>query len=277
MRQIKSQFRGKHDDFLLCDEPSELVTAFEQFGAEHRSGSSWQGNVGTAESLRRAQSGDFSLVAESDALVAKLEDQIIRTKKWRNIDDVVGSLPNVPAYLAGVPQSMRRRTREDRDDAPITVFVDLTSSAGIGSREVMLRGTTVLAFARLLTEHRAVTLWAGVALGGPSSSTVAWRIDTAPMDLARAAHLLCSTSMSRGVGYALATAFGQNIRGSWPFSNFDLHKHTAQERLQAVFATELCYVPPIYLTDPLVSDPLGWIKRELLRYTGQGGEEDAAQ
>jgi hypothetical protein len=42
---------------------------------------------------------------------------------------------------------------------------------------------------------------------------------------------------------------------------------------------KLLLVPPIYVTDPLVTDPVGWIKRELARYTGSGAdgcEEDAA-
>ena len=276
MRNISTTHAGMSDEYLFCDEPSELSETYERYHAKHRDASymrDWYGGLGTCEGLRRAQSGDNALVAASDALISKLEDQIIHSKKWRNIDDVVGSLPNVPAYLAGYPCAMRRRIRVDRDDAPLCIFIDLTSSGGIDARKVLARGTAVLALARMLIEHRAVTLWAGIALGGGrvGSSTVAWRIDTAPLDLARAAHLLCAPIMSRGVGYELSYA-AHGSSGSWPLGSYEKHKASAQGRLQAVMGCEICYVPPIYLTDALVNDPLGWIKRELARYTGSGGD-----
>lgn len=275
MRDVRTTFEKRDDLYLFLDEASELAEAYARFGAEHKPRGDWYGGQDTHEALRRATAGDLALVAPSDALVSRLEDQVIHTKKWRNIDDVVGSLPNVPAYLAGHPVAMRRRQREDRDDAPISVFIDLTSSGGIDATSVLARGTTILAFARLLTEHRAVELWAGIALGGPMSSTVAWRIDTTPLDLARAAHLLCAPSMSRGVGYELSYA-AHRSSGMWPFSDYGRHKASAQRRLEAVMLREVCYVPPIYLTDPLVTDPVGWIKRELARYTGHsGGKGDA--
>lgn len=272
MREICTTWGGKEDLFALCESGSELGREFVKRGLRFEGGS-WYGGVGHEESLRRLTTGDNSLVAESDRLMRALEDQVPLTKRWKNVDDVVGGLPNVPAYLAGTPINMRRRVKLMREDAPISVFVDLTSSAGIDAERLFKRGTAILAFVRLLTEHRAVELWAGIGLNSSSggSSMIGWRIDTAPLDLARSAHLLCSPSVARGLGYKFAQSL-HRAGGSWPFRSFDKHKASGEERLRAVLGTEIKFIPPIFVTDELVTAPVKWIKRELARYMPKDSE-----
>lgn len=229
-------------------------------------GGEWYGDT-FAEFEKRAELGDESRVASSEAFLAKIEDQVPMSRGWRNVDDVVGAVPNVPAFLAGHPQCMRRRERRARDNAPLTIYMDLTSSAGIDSDDVERRGVVLLALTRLLVEHRPVELWVGASLGSPRlSGTVAWRIDTAPLDLARAAYHIAATSMSRTFGYGINRAV--NLTGGhWPFQDYDLHCRTAAERLRPVFGgTELLYIPPIMLGDEMTRDPVGWLKRTMARY-----------
>jgi hypothetical protein len=263
----------------LIEEACKTQGIYE-FGVENKS---WYGNVSFAQAIARTHTGDSALVAPSNALISQLEDQVVHTKKWRNVDDVVGAITNVPAFLAGVPQCMRRRQRTMRDDAPVVIFMDLTSSAGIKAEDLLARGTAILAFARMLSDHRTVELWGGISLGEDYygarytgteekawSNTVGWRIDTAPLDLARAAFLLASPAIARGIGYALggATSTKGRWNGSWPFGNHSAHVRTQEERLRrALGNSEVLLVPSIYLNDPLVRDPVGWIKRELSRYT----------
>lgn len=217
-----------------------------------------------------------NLVQSSEEYLRSIEDQVPMSRGWRNVDDVVGALPNVPAYLAGHPQSMRRRVRTMRDTAPLSVFVDLTSSGGIDSAKVTRRGVVLLALVRLLVEHRAVELWVGSALGPRStysraSWTTAWRVDTAPLDLARAAYHVGATAMSRGFGYGVCK--GRGSGGRWPFNHYGLHTQTAEQRLKDVFpGQEVMYVPPIYLNDPMTANPVGWLRRVMEKYV-TGGEE----
>lgn len=78
--------------------------------------------------------------------------------------------------------------------------------------------------------------------------------------------------MSRGFGYNLTRElFGTS--GGWPFNNFELHKRTAVERLKPVFGFgEVLYIPPIYLEDELINNPVGWLKKQMKQYVNQGDE-----
>lgn len=266
MRKVETKTKWGRDDYLLIDAGELTVTA----RATSFSVSSWSGGGTREQFLSKVELGDQSLVQQSDDYLAKIEDQVPVSRGWRNVDDVVGAVPNVPAFLAGHPQCMRRRERTMRDTAPLAIYMDLTSSGGITAQVVQRRGVVLLALTRMLVEHRAVELWVGASLGGSSlrgSGTVAWQIDTAPLDLARAAHRISSTTMSRGFGYS-ACQQRLSTKGSWPFNSYALHVETAPSRLQTVFAGQtLLYVPPVYLTDPLVTNPVAWLKKTMAKYT----------
>ena len=249
-----------------------LMTAGEIPGVVEKhnisGGGGWYGE--TREGFERhVRLGDESLVEESDKFLSRIEDLVPQSRGWRTIDDVAGSVPNVPALLAGHPLAMRRRQRVDRDNSPLAIYMDLTSSGGIGSSDVQRRGVALLALTRLLVSHRAVTLWVGASLGKYGvSGTVAWQIDTAPLDLARSSYHVAATSMSRLFGYTLNRSV-LGTGGSWPFNNYELHCRTARERLMPMLgAGELLYVPPIVLHDALTKDPVGWVRRTMAEYTG---------
>ncbi len=281
---MKLDFEGREDHYTLLD-AGDLRGTVERIGlGAHKSFSgSWYGGMAAAEAVKALSTGDPSLVPASDALLAKLEDLLPQTSKWQKINHVSGIRVNMSAHLAGLPKSMRKRKRLDRDDAPVTIFMDLTSSAMVSASDLLKRGTAILALARALVQHRPVELWGGIALGEGSggyrygsnaaawSSTVAWRIDTAPLDLARAAFLLAHPAVARGIGYGIGPLLAghQNWDGSWPFGAHDLHVRTQSARLRNAFgAAEMLVIPPIYGTDPLVTQPLEWIQRELARLTG---------
>lgn len=273
MRQEQMSTEWGLDKYLLMD-TSEIPTVTESYSKWMQYHDiSWTGGDDYYAMRRKAVAGDEGLVSKSEQLLAEIEDQVPISRGWRNVDDVVGSVPNVPAYLAGHPQCMRRRERADRDTAPLTVFVDLTSSAGINAHHVLRRGIAILALVRALVEHRAITLWAGVAQDvGSGSGTVAWQIDTAPLDLARAAYHIAHPAMSRRFGYGANRAFNGS-GGGWPFNNFETQRKTAQVRLERLLGGEVLHVSPIFINDPSVADPIGWVKRTIAKYTGT--QEDA--
>jgi hypothetical protein len=269
MRKIDVKATEGKDQYLLL-EGGELneYNRIHASDLSHKIGedSYWYGTTYN-QFAQKVETGDESLVAESETFLSQIEDQVPMSRGWRNVDDVVGAVPNVPAFLAGHPQCMRRRERTMRDTAPLAIYMDLTSSGGISASAVQKRGIVLLALTRMLVEHRPVELWVGTSLGGPGKAgTVAWRIDTAPLDLARAAFHISATVMARGFGYCLCQKLF-NTGGGWPFASHSVHCNTAKARLSQVFAgQELLYIPPIYVTDELVSDPVGWIKRTLDGY-----------
>jgi hypothetical protein len=272
MRQVEQATNHGLDKYIFMDagEIPDVIDA--NVGAFRGHGGDWEGD--TVSSFRsKAAVGDNSLVEESERFLAEIEDQVPMSRGWRNVDDVVGAVPNVPAFLAGHPQCMRRRERAARDNAPLAIYMDLTSSGGIDASDVARRGVVLLALCRMLVEHRAVELWVGASLGGWSrggSGTVAWRIDTTPLDLARAAYHIGATAMSRLFGYKLNQSLNRT-GGAWPFNNYDLHVRTAEERLRRIMdhGGDLLYIPGIYLTDPMTRDPIGWLKRTMQQYVKQ--------
>jgi len=216
---------------------------------------------------RLVTTGDESLVKQSEELLNQIEDQVPVSRGWRNVDDVVGAIPNVPAFLAGHPQCMRRRERASRDNAPLTIYMNLSSSMAIGKDLILKRGVTLLALIRCLLNHRSVELWVGSTIGESGKmATAAWRIDTAPLDLARASFQIADTSMSRLFGYAMCEAQTDCHLGGF---GFDIFEKDGALLKNVTGWSELLYLPAIYWNDPLVVDPVNWLKRTLKQYIGE--------
>lgn len=272
MRQVKVDTKHGLDQyaFLEAREIPGLIEKYkEKIGINVGHGYGWSG--GSMETLRKhASQGDESLVSASEKFLAEIEDQVPLSRGWTNVEDVVGAIPNIPAFLAGHPQHMRRRQRVARDTAPLTIYMDLTSSAALSAVTVQKRGIVLLALVRMLVEHRPVSLMVGTSKGRYGvSGTIAWRIDTTPLDLARAAYHISSTTMARGFGYGVDDAIHET-GGSWPFGSYDLHCKTAAARLQAVTDIgEVMYIPPIFVADEMVQRPVEWLKRVMAKYLGE--------
>lgn len=264
--------KGGTDYFAVCDLPgfaelADNVTTMYRTSCHSRS--EWHGNKDFAKSIDQVRNGDLSGVAASEALLDKLETEHFITPVWRNRLDVVGGSPCVPAYLAGHPMAMRRRERVMTEQGPIAIIVSMTLSGGIDTETTRKRGATLLALVRMLSASRPVELWTAVCLGGSGYGThVLCRLDTAPLDLARAAHMLTCPSVTRGLGYGIC----QTMRtgGSWPHGDFDKYQRTARELYTGVTgaAGDVLYVGAAHLSDPTVREPVKWLKETLAQYGG---------
>jgi len=271
MRKFSKNTQYGKDQFLFLS-AGEIPGMVAKYDGHFTSGS-WAGDS-MSDFKRKVSLGDPALVAESEKFLNSIENLVPVSRGWRNYDDVVGAIPNIPAFLAGHPQCMRRRQRVAKENAPLTIYMDLTSSAAIEAKTVQRRGVVLLALVRMLVEHRPVELWVGISKGrGGLSGTVAWKIDTTPLDLARSSYHIGATMMARGFGYGIDDAVHQT-GGSWPFSSHDLHCRTAKARLmEAMDVQDMLFVPPIFVTDPLTNDPVGWLKRTMKEYAGVGEED----
>ncbi len=263
---------GSRDTWRIFENPSDLANG--TLDREHARGGNWHG--GTGEQAKQwARTGKPELVAPSDAILTALEAsaESIVTRSSRIINDVAGACPNVPAMLAGQPLAMRRRMREHTDRAPVCVIVDTTISAGIGHGTIRQRGAALLAFVRLLSQKRAVELYSGVGVhnGGRNACYVFTRIDTAPLDLTRAAFMLCDTAATRVLGYGNAPGF----TGAWPYRRGALSAEAFSDVARQAFPhlAEFVAVPGLHLTDKLVTAPLQWIIERLAEF-GELNEAD---
>lgn len=198
---------GRKDTILQFDSIGELAD-FQQArpAAGSYFGGSFAGGISRQQATVMLRTGDLSMVPESDKHLAKLEAIAgFEARQFRTFDDVAGGVPNVPAVLANQPLFMRQRRRIESQQAPLTVYVDLVSSAGIKAEDMAKRGAAVLALVRILASKRPVNLWAGCTSGlnrdgSTDLSGIVYPIDTAPLDLARAAHILTNQSVPVAIG-----------------------------------------------------------------------------
>lgn len=211
-------------------------------------------------SRARLTEGDLSMVAPSDAFLSKFENLVQETARnaWR--DDVCGSIPNVPAFIAGHPLAMRRRTREACETAPITVFCDAFASYSFSLKDITTRGAAVLALVRILSTRRAVTLYVGCTSHNHdgNSYVVAVRMDTQPLDLARAAYALASPLFLRRPMADALKAIG--CEGSMAAPTEDDMGSTAQNIAGAITADGPAIIAPAMIGHADVCrNPEAWI------------------
>ena len=244
----------------MFDSLDALADAAERPSSYRCNDDAWAGGS-LREAIRRTRDGDLGLVVQSDALLEKFESLSLPTLRREWYNEVAGHVANVPAFLAGHPQAMRRRRRVDADQAPVTLFVDVFASCGFSKGEILARGAAVLALARVLAAHRALSLY--VAFGctprrGAAGVAVAVRIDTSPLDLAHAAYALASPLFLRQVMFHVTE---QIAPGSDPFPPLS-GRHIGPLALEMLGAgTQIVTVPGV--VSDVTRDPGAWIEARI--------------
>lgn len=276
IEEVQAVQPGAVDSFLICDLPGLAEAAH---GLRDDGLSGWYGGRSIAQSTAFLEAGDLSNVEASEQYLSAMEAQVFVSRKYRVIDDVAGGVPNVPNYLAGLPYAMRRRIRTTTATAPLAIFADLTSSGGISAADVRKRGCAILCLVRLLANLRPVELWAFTGIGSHAKANyTVCRVETAPLDLARAAHVLTCPSVSRGIGYGLAEQRFHSA-GGWPYGDAcKLQRQHGAAIMARVCdpGSDVLFVPPVYLTDDSVKAPEKWIADKLAEYGGQTVQHEEA-
>lgn len=186
----------------------------------------WKLGEETALCLRN---GDWDAVKRADRMLAKIEALTnVETSAYRTIAAIAGGAPNVPAHLSNSPLAMRQRRRVIDDLNPITIVVDIVTSGGISHDKIERRGAAILALVRLVGEVRPVSLHVTAGMkSGRQNTFLSAIIDTAPLDLSRAAFALCAPEFQRRVCFGIhdeitrkrtGEASGGTIR--WAFGDY---------------------------------------------------------
>jgi len=282
---------GRSKDMFLIGDMAQTAARFAAVPENHPSrischeGNDWTGRVAYDESLRRVHEGCTAAAAKSDAYLSKLEARDFVSRKFVTVASVAGGLPCVPAALAGHPLAMRQRRRQMTDSAPLAIVVDVASSGSVRASELEKRGGAITALVRLLSAVRPVSLYIGcsVTLGGTKDAThVFCRMDTAPIDLARTAHMLTHASVARGMFYALCYqrggAQGDERSLKWPYAEgpklIRAHAHAILSRAIPE-ATESLYIGAAFETDDCIDQPEKWLQAMLEAHGGQPVTEAA--
>ncbi len=269
----------------MSDAANDWQNVFKSRGSSYTNQpvSSFTGNKDTVGAIAALTEGDMSAVSKSDALLSKLEDFIhITASKFMIVDDVAGAVPNVPAYLAGHPLTMRRRQRTQSEQAPLTLVLDTCVSAGITPNQIMERGVAILAMVRALSAVRPIELYIGWTLGmygtrpdGAKGSDCAnsgfVRIDTAPLDLARSCYALTHPSFLRVFGFEYGgNAMDGNTRSiPWGFNDSTLVRLALPDLAKVAFGENALVIPGMHFEDKSKNDPLVWLFAYLKAFGGE--------
>lgn len=270
---------GAEDHFILGDMTDFLALA-KNSGFYPRD--AWKGGLDANGVNHAIEHGHLPSAAQSEKFLAEVESLIPQapTSRHEIIDDVVGAFPNVPAFIAGQPLSMRRKVKRPNEFQPIAVVVDLTSSAVISAETVAKRGAAILALVRALSARRPVELWIGCGLDANSQRNALWqfyKMDTAPLDLARTAFMLAHPGACRGAMHQIAYGREYRFEGNWPYGTGPVR----EDKFRAILAramphvTDVIACPSIYATDQSVSNPVAWIAAHLATHAGEFEAEAA--
>lgn len=240
------------------------------------------GGLPISDCFNKARHGDDSAVEVSDDYLAKLENvsDFVMTSHKTSLQ-VVGGGVCVPAALTGHPMHMRSRRRVESQQTPLTIFASITSSAGVGESALRQRGAAILALVRILSSRRPVTLWAGYCLRERDRCddlhVGAIRIDTSPMDLTRAAHMLTHQSIARGFGIRPCVIDRTTLNNGIDngdglpvgLSVGDVHRNASERFIRDTFNTggaDVFIIGGAYLDDPLIKNPVAWIQKQVLAF-----------
>jgi hypothetical protein len=243
----------------------------------------WAG-ASARETLARIDCGNPALTAKCDRLLDRMESVPFATSRFATVAAVAGGAPCVPAYLAGSPMAMRRRVRIADDFAPLAVVVDVGVSASVTHDTIQRRGAAALALVRLLAATRPVALW--VVTGQQISrysenkrdAAYAVRLDTAPLDVARAAWLLAAPEAFRRAAFAACQTVGGDVAGrdvNWLANSHVRHPDLLRDCLPALTGcADFLLVPSLitagetqFGTD---AEAAAWVKAELAKHGGAG-------
>jgi hypothetical protein len=251
-----------------------------------------QMNAKSLQGLELLDKGSEKHVPEARKLLSKLMLQVeTPTKVWRH--DVVGYFPDVPTALAGDPEAMWIQDTTTHDRSPLRVWLGVTSDGSITEDQLRRRGIALAAFAIAMSEVRPViiTCWvnrgeyaSGSTYGyrrAPASSAalkgalISWDIKSSPLVLAQ---LLASTAdplITRHVGLPACTLLNPELtHPGAPFHPYQYARNHAALREALGCAPDDLYLPMIERDDPLLSDPVGWVRTNIAHYSNTDQEDN---
>lgn len=293
---IKARGKDARAYYSFFEGPSEMLEYMKQSKA--RKGTMYRvaearmdfnegkSGIPALEGFARGDTDEKAIEA-SAKMLSKFEELVaIRGSKFVIIDDVAGAIPNVPAYLAGHPLTMRRRQRVQIEQAPLVLVIDAAPSATVSMDQMKQRGIALLAIARLLTITRPLEIYVGTAVGaalanGKECHGVYTRIETSPLDLARACYGITGAAYPRGGCFEyIYNEKPESHRVDslpWGFGDANLQRKNELELISQCFpGRDVFLVPAMFAEDPSLNNTDQWIRAALKKYGGEMFQDLAA-
>lgn len=233
---------------------------------------SWYGGETREATEEKSLIGDRTLVPAAEALIRKLDSEVSTPRRiWE--PNVAGPLCAAPDVLAGRPTAFRRLREVPDERSPITILSITDSSGGIGANVLLRRGTAILALVMALARVRPVTLHVvGIGIGedGSGETVLCTQVQTAPLDIARAAYVLTSQGFARRLTYGVSAELnGDN--GSWPngfrYGSPDGGGYYAKlAKALSPDPARTLVIGAAQFHDPILTQPVEWINDQVRRF-----------
>lgn len=234
------------------------------------SNNSWvQGSFTPERAIECATLGlldSVELIKAEKRRAEKLDVQVV-FPSWQA--DMAGAFPDVGAFIAGDPLSMRRMVNQVSDTRPIRIFVGMASSCSFTAEQLAKRGALVSALALQLAKTRSVEIFAVNAGSKRGQNWVGMVRLPMPASASDLCYWICHQASVRGLLYAVETWFTGTL--TWP-DMLDLHTGNyftpeaiaAQAKLFGAGPSDIV-VPFPHGTDPAMLDPEKWMRQTLQR------------
>lgn len=230
-------------------------------------GFAWDGGVRYYEACVLARKGDPSLVGQCNYDLSKLSDYIESVPRARSLPAIAGSRVDIPAYLGGSPECMRKRAPVRTEQRQFRIYVDLISSAEIPASRLIARGKVILGLLEALQQcginielilacplHRAFS--------GSEHHCLLIRVESNPLDLSTASFAIAHPAFARSLCYSVA----QDVGGCHTDPRDAARYSQARMREQDLLEPGDLYIePPDSRYDGMLADPEQWIARRLIQ------------
>lgn len=231
-----------------------------------------------SKGLKLFRLGDPDMVPQARDLMKKVSAKLPTvTRQWEL--KMAGAFPSVPDYLAGNPENMYTFPANPDDNAPVRIWVNVLPSGGCSSKQLLMRGVVIVALVALLQQRRnqvRVTAYADQPCSEhydrhtgqyvKPGVIVACDLPTMPISLSRLCTALGHPYVVQGLFYRATEITDSHVNGGWlrghePTYGYDEPK----VRIDLGASPDDVILPALHLADPMLNDPLGFVKRELDR------------
>lgn len=203
-------------------------------------------------------------VDKARVLLAKFTESIeVRQQVWSH--SVAGYFPDVPAYLAGDPENMFVREFMRSDQTPLHCYIGVSVISNTLLGEMITRGIALSSFAMAMIQRRPVIITPFVDLGGPGGegAVISWDISTQPLVLGELLTSMIAPEVTRDLGIFACYALNPKVTGHIdPDSNYE-----DRMRIRLNAKPQDLYLQCVNsYNDPIIDDPIEWIKQQTARY-----------
>jgi hypothetical protein len=228
---------------------------------------------------RACRGGDAQTVERIEALVDEIECEMpTLPMRGTMVPEIVGFIPHIPNYVAGLPDAMLTYSEQPSEAAPLRIAVDVCCSGGVNAESMAKRGAAVAAFAYLASSRRPVELLAiaGMNSGGErkSAQVPVVHLGNSPLDVGAVAFALTDPAMLRRLCFSFAEIeAGDNdlIRWGWNSrpTNGDYQDNM---RKAAGLTSDDVFLHGGYLNDSVFDNPVQWVQDMLKQHCDAADE-----